>query len=77
MGLKWQIVALFESPVILLKSDQNGIEINCGTLIVTRQFKLKSDQNGIEIAPGAVQADSSEALKSDQNGIEIWFVRYS
>ena len=58
--------------MLLLKSDQNGIEISDGPGLTGWGFRLKSDQNGIEIQvhPGNLLVLRS-VLKSDQNGIEM------
>ena len=56
---------------IMLKSDQNGIEINHPSHIYVAGEKLKSDQNGIEMGDRRLSKRLTWMLKSDQNGIEI------
>ena len=55
----------------LLKSDQNGIEIDSQGIDVPEDIGLKSDQNGIEIKSFSIFDKTRSALKSDQNGIEM------
>jgi len=56
----------------VLKSDQNGIEINLIIKQNNNLVLLKSDQNGIEIVFIYHSLFFHLKLKSDQNGIEIY-----
>ena len=71
MGLKFIIIWEVHIRSLVLKSDQNGIEIIYHLFIFLYIKKLKSDQNGIEIIIGFMIGILYAELKSDQNGIEI------
>ena len=49
MGLKYRELEKISSGHLVLKSDQNGIEIEQFNETPGLQDELKSDQNGIEI----------------------------
>ena len=50
MGLKFASMSMFLCvSLVMLKSDQNGIEISSRSRGVSQNQWLKSDQNGIEI----------------------------
>ena len=50
MGLKYVYFVDGSASILLLKSDQNGVEIHLKKLASQQSQKLKSDQNGVEIA---------------------------
>ena len=62
---------VFPSVAAVLKSDQNGIEIESYNYAYLIHTWLKSDQNGIEMTQLEEYYSDGRVLKSDQNGIEI------
>ena len=62
MGLKFGIFYIVYHTYILLKSDQNGIEIRVHALVTVPVTMLKSDQNGIEIK-GSVRKAEDDPVK--------------
>ena len=49
MGLKSILSNMYDMAPILLKSDQNGVEMVPGERAPLGEIVLKSDQNGVEM----------------------------